>query len=313
MPTDSHQELASRFAQVRAADLRRFPERAFLCRWAFNQEYHASRDVQDILAWVAHIEMQAPGFDHAAWSLPVGPAERHLIDVSAAFNDGVFARLFGPDARNIQHQRLDFYNMSDWVLQHAYPRPLPERLERVLDFGAGFGRQAALWLSLGSRNTYVALDAIESMYVAQTHYLGSAPFPLLEYLDAPGTFAIEDAGRPASFHVPGGRFDLLPTGFFDMVLCVQVLPEIHESVLFHSLSLFRRVLRDGGYLYVRDHGPAWMPGHQQLVPEILPRFGFVLEFCPRWRDTQDLHGLPQIWRKVESGTPGPRPLAHPSE
>ena len=98
----------------------------------------------------------------------------------------VLKRVFGQ--RHVAHEKLDFYNMTDWVLQHAYPRPVDERLERVLDFGAGFGRQAALWLGQAKRTTYVAMDAVELPYVAQSTYLRNAeeavdiPFaPVREY------------------------------------------------------------------------------------------------------------------------------------
>jgi hypothetical protein len=79
-----------------------------------------------------------------------------------------------------------------------------------------------------------------------------------------------------------------------MVICVQVLPEVTEDVLFRSLSVFRRAIRPGGYLYIRQH--SWKPGHKQDLDELLPNFGFELEFAPRWRDRVDVHGLPQVWR-----------------
>jgi SAM-dependent methyltransferase len=151
------------------------------------------------------------------------------------------------------------------------------------------------------------MDAVELPYVAQAHYLGGSAFPLVEYLDDPERFRITVRTTAHSFHIPAWRYDLLPSDFFDMVACVQVLPEIREDVLFHSLALFRRVLRPGGYLYIRDHAPqdrwrpgVWMPGHAQIVPALLPSFGFRCEFAPQWRDRHDAHGLPQIWRRVDS-------------
>jgi SAM-dependent methyltransferase len=283
-----------RFQAARERDLGRTPERRFLCRWAISEEFHSWTGIEDIRRWLGHIENITEELDHTRWLLPIGEPENELLSVSKRFNDTVFRNLFGESPPD--HRALDFYNMTDWVLQHAYPRPSDERLERVLDFGAGFGRQAALWLSKQDRTTYVAIDAVELPYLAQLHYLASAPFPFHDYLHQSDSFEVRPTEESTAFHLPSWRFDLLPPGFFDMVICVQVLPEVTEDVLFHSLSVFRRALRPGGYLYIRQHGSPWRPGHKQDVEELLPRFGFQLEFAPRWRDREDVHGLPQVWR-----------------
>lgn len=297
--------LQARFQEHREHDLRANPERSFLCRWEITPELHSWTGISDILRWISHIEIEFADLSRTRWTLPYGAAERSLLERSAAFNDLVLKELFGE--QQVPHQNLDFYNMTDWVLQHAYPRPVDDRLERILDFGAGFGRQAALWLTSGKPTVYVAMDAVELPYVAQAHYLSGSEFPLIEYLDEPDQFRIADGTTAQAFHLPAWRYDLLPSGFFDMVACVQVLPEIREDVLFHSLALFRRILRPGGYLYIRDHAPqdtwspgAWMPGHAQIVPALLPSFGFRHEFAPQWRDGHDVHGLPQIWRRVDN-------------
>ena len=310
------QTIRARFQECREQDLRATPERRFLCRWEITRELHCWTGISDILRWISHIEIQSADLAHTSWTLPYGAPELSLVERSAAFNNVVFKELFGK--QQVLHRNLDFYNMTDWVLQHAYPRPVDDRLERILDFGAGFGRQAALWLTSEKPTTYVAMDAVELPYVAQTHYLSNSKFPLVEYLDDPGHFRIaEDGATARAFHLPAWRYDLLPSDFFDMIACVQVLPEIREDVLFHSLGLFRRILRPGGYLYIRDQAPqdtwrpgAWMPGHAQIVPALLPSFGFRCEFAPQWRDGNDVHGLPQVWRRVDGPCPTPPTVRH---
>jgi SAM-dependent methyltransferase len=294
------------FRAVRDADLRRTPERAALCRWEVRQLPRVWRGPEDLTGWIGHIETETVEVAHTRWALPTGPAQQALVSASCRFNEAVLSRLFG--SQRVEHERLDFYNMTDWMLQHAYPRPEGDRLERVLDFGAGFGRQAALWLSVREGTTYVATDAVELPYVCQNQYLGSSPYPFVEYLADPARFEIGEVRQSTAFHLPAWRFDLLPAGFFDMVLCVQVLPELREDVLFHSLATFHRVLREGGYLYIRDHGDAWRPAHKQSLPELLPGLGFELEFAPRWRDRHDVHGLPQIWRRRAAGSAPRRSL-----
>jgi SAM-dependent methyltransferase len=295
----AHSRLREQFLRVRHRDLARWPARLFLTTWQVTPELHHWHGPEDIAAWIAHIEKQTDELAHTRWTLPVGPVESQLIEMSAAFNDVTLRNLFGD--HSVRHENLDFYNMTDWIMQHAYPRPADERIERVLDFGAGFGRQAALWLTAGSGpRTYVAMDAIELPYISQAAYLDAAPCALKEYLASPDDFKVSFTRDRGALHLPSWRFDLLPDGFFDMVLCVQVLPEIREDVLFHTLSLFHRTLRPGGYLYIRDHSLKWHPGHKQHLERLLPSFGFDLEFAPRWRDRHDIHGLPQIWRRRET-------------
>jgi hypothetical protein len=99
-----------------------------------------------------------------------------------------------------------------------------------------------------------------------------------------------------------------------MVLCVQVLPEINEQLVIHMLDNFRRCLKPGGALFVRDHETAWQPAHLLKLNELLPKFGFELEFRPYVVDTHpslysghdfppDIHGVPSIWRKREPRYP----------
>lgn len=288
------QALRRRFTEIRAADLHRFPRRAGLLHWAISPELQEWKGIEGLARWIDHIEAVTPALDHTAWTLPVGPVERDLVASSAAFNERALSALL--PAAVPRHANLDFYNMTDWVLLHAYPRPLTDRLDRVLDFGAGFGRQAALWLSRQPSALYAAIDSIELPYLLQALYLEAGGGTVTEYLDDPDGFLL--AGTEGAFHLPGWRHDLLPDGFFDAVLCVQVLPELNETILFHTLQVIRRVLRPGGVLYIRDHASAWHPGHQQDLDGLLPGLGFELEFAPRWRDRNDVHGLPRVYRRT---------------
>jgi SAM-dependent methyltransferase len=291
---------ADRFAEVRDADLVRFPQRRFLSRWEISEELHQWAGPDDLRRWLEHIERRTPELDHTVWTLPVDEPARARF---AAFNEAVLLNLFGEPVP--AHGKLDFYDMTDWVFMEGYPRPA-ERCERILDFGAGFGRQAALWLTLEPRPTYVAVDSIELPYLAQSHFLAASGHPVVEYMAEPDAFEVDAGGR--AYHVPGWRHDLLPSGFFDLAICVQVLAEIREDVLMHALRMFRRVLRPGGRLYVRDH-PEWKPGHKQDTDRLLLGLGFAAEFTPGLTDRVDCHGLPRVYRLVERPAPSGRERA----
>jgi SAM-dependent methyltransferase len=279
-----------RFAEIQAADLAKFPDRRFLCRWEISQELHSWTGPADLRRWLDHIESRSSKLDHAAWRLAVDEA---ALERARSFNEAVLSRIFGVDAP--AHDTLDLYDMTDWVFIEGYPRPA-ERLERVLDFGAGFGRQAAVWLTLGSPMTYVAVDSIELPYLAQSMFLSATEHALVEYMGDTSGFNLDADGR--AYHLPGWRHDLLHDDFFDLVLCVQVLPELREDVLIHSLRTFKRVLRQGGRLYVRDH-PDWQPAHKQNTERLLARLGFKPEFTPRLRDRVDCHGVPRVYQLAD--------------
>ena len=142
--------LRRRFHDVRAADLRRFPRRAGLLQWELSPELQEWQGMEGLARWIDHIETVTPALDHTAWTLPIGAGERDLVATSGTYNERALSALLGAVPR---HRNLDFYNMTDWVLLHAYPRPAGDRLDRVLDFGAGFGRQAALCCRAGRRRS----------------------------------------------------------------------------------------------------------------------------------------------------------------
>jgi len=187
---------------------------------------------------------------------------------------------------------------QDYLFPRLYPRPERHRLRRVLDFGAGFGRQANLLLALEPGATYVAMDAIALPYCLQHVYLGALAGGLADYVEE-GRFALDDTAT-GCHHLPTWRHDLLPDGYFDLAICSQVLPELSPLLAVFVVELLRRVLRPGGVLYIRDHGAVdWNPSGIELA-RYLEASGFWLEFRPMLRDRVDLHGLPRIWRKPEA-------------
>ena len=62
-------------------------------------------------------------------------------------------------------------------------------------------------------------------------------------------------------------------------------------------DVFKRVLRPGGMLYIRDHAYTWKPAGKADTEPLLLEQGFSLEFKPHIINDKDLHGVPRIWRK----------------
>src|SRR5262245_7676051 len=157
------------------------------------------------------------------------------------------------------YRNVDLFTACDYILQTMYPVPSRMRVRKVLDFGAGFGRMANLWCQKVPDLIYVAVDAVELSYCMQNFYLSRLGPPFFEYADDPSHFAIsEQAGL---YHLPTWRHDLLPSSFFDMVVASQVLPELNLNLLLLALETFRRTLKPGGALYIRDCHETFHPGN----------------------------------------------------
>jgi SAM-dependent methyltransferase len=299
---------AEQFRQQQQADFRRreLRRRQWLARWEISGKYHRWGGPADLLRWFTWIKPCV----HYLQAEQLGP----LIALSGAKHRKMLAAV-DPAASYI-FGHVDEYNAVDYRFQNFYPVPSRQRVSRVLDFGAGMGRQVNLWSQLHSGLVYVAVDAIEMSYCLQNFYFGFFDLPLQEYMDDPEKFAIGEA--PAIYHLPTWRVDLLPEAFFDLVICVQVLPEINARLLRHMLGLFRRVLKPGGALYIRDHDLAWQPAHHADVNRLLSEMGFALEFRPYVADSHyalynghrfppDVHGVPRLWRKADPSYPPNRP------
>lgn len=188
-------------------------------------------------------------------------------------------------------------NAQDFLFQNLYPVPDRNAISRILDFGAGWGRQANLWSQeIPDSMLMVAMDAIPQSYCLQNFYYDSIGLDFVDYI-ATGDLPIT-LDKPGLFHCPTWRWDLLPADFFDLVICSQVLPELSPELALFAVELFLEALKPGGALYIRDHGSAFNPSGIDLEDK-LHEVGFVLEFRAHVIDGVDVHGIPRIWRKPD--------------
>lgn len=194
------------------------------------------------------------------------------------------------------------YNAQDYLLQRLYPVPDALAPRVILDFGAGYGRQANLAFGAQANVTrlLIAVDGIPGPYLTQRVYYRGLGLNYVDYIDF--SDVREFSERTASHqvvHVPTWRLDLVSDGSVDLVCCVQVLKELPGEVLLFALRHFARVLKPRGALYIRDHEQFHHP-NQMPIDELLLSMGFMLEFRPLLWDHVDIHGLPRIWRKLDS-------------
>ncbi len=195
-------------------------------------------------------------------------------------------------------KRVGLHNAHDFFIPQSYPVAARYQINNVLDFGAGYGRQANLWSGNRNKGMYVAVDAIESSYCLQNLYYNSISNQVIDYIDNPDQFKIAPDFKGIA-HLPTWRFDLIPDQSIDLVLCIQVLPELNSKLIRFIMEQFKRVLKPGAMLYIRDHAYTWKPAGQVDVEKLLQKMGFDLEFKAHIINDSDIHGVPRIWRNYD--------------
>lgn len=294
-------QIEERFFEVFASDRDKFIQK-WLVSWDYQEKRkkrkHAYQEAiaddffsfngkADLVKWMNWFEKDYPDYLPETLTQP-------LVQKSLA-NDQKIFRDLGLQSDWVNYEkRIGLNNAHDSLFPQLYPVPDYAENRVVLDFGAGYGRQANLWARENS--VYIGMDAIVNSYCLQNLYYSSLGQPFTEYLDDPSAFKV-DVQKSGIYHLPTWRTDLIPDNSVDLVMCVQVLPELNSKLVKHMISQFQRMLKPGGMLYLRDHGHTWKPAGSINVDNHLKKTGFVLEFVPHLRNDIDLHGLVRIWRK----------------
>lgn len=221
-----------------------------------------------------------------------------LVDQSLENDKQILSKLsLNFDYKNYR-QNIGINNAHDFILPNLYPVPERYRIRNVIDFGAGYGRQANLWTSNVQDGIFVGMDAIPNSYCLQNLYYQQLDKPLYDYIEDPAAFKIDPA-KKGIYHLPTWRYDLLPDNTFDLVMFVQVLPELNSKLISTMMKEFHRALKPGGMIYIRDHASIWKPAGKMDVGAFLAENGFVLEFQPHLVLDGDIHGIPRLWRKID--------------
>lgn len=221
-----------------------------------------------------------------------------LVEISRRKDQAIFNKLSIKYDWSKYDKQIGRRNAQDYLLANFYPVPQRNKIYNILDFGAGYGRQANIWTQKRNDTIYVGMDAIPKSYCLQHLYYNHLDTPCFDYVENCENFTINPLQK-GIYHLPTWRHDLLPDSFFDLVICVQVLPEINRRLVKHMLNVFFRVLKPGGGLFIRDPGSKFKAGNKLNVDEAVSKSGFALEFRPYIIDGVDLHSFPRIWRKID--------------
>lgn len=255
------------------------------------EEFYTFQDPKDLIQWLNWM------FNVEKSNFLSGEEFENLAQKSWQFDKEVFDFLDLKVDLSTYESGLGRYNAQDYYFANLTPSPLEGEDLRVLDFGAGFGRQANLWVKNNPNVTYVGMDAIPKSYCLQHFYYSQTGKLRQDYVLDPSAFDMRDAEK-GIHHLPTWRWDLLPDNYFDKILLVQVLQEMNARLVKEMIKTFHRVLKPGGALYIRDKQSQFRPAHRLDSDKLLIKSGFVPEYRGHFLHKKEIHGIPRIWRKA---------------
>ncbi|MCK9611366.1 MAG: class I SAM-dependent methyltransferase [Bacteroidales bacterium] len=255
------------------------------------EDFFSYNGPEDLISWLNWFSVDYPDYFPREMVFP-------LLEKSKIIDKSLLTQLNLKFDYELYEKRVGINNVHDYLIPNLYPVPERNRIKNILDFGAGYGRQANLWTSQVENPVFVGMDAIPKSYCLQNLYYSNLNQNFFEYLDNPDKFKI-DLDKKGIYHIPTWRSDLIPGGSFDLVICVQVLPELNSKLIRHMINEFKRILKPGGMLYIRDHASKWKPAGKINFEKYLRNNGFVLEFQPHVINDLDIFGIPRIWRKKD--------------
>lgn len=297
------QDIENLFNQKFAQDRKKFIKN-WLVKWDYQSkqakrrlptingepsDFFKYKGVNDLADWINWLKEPCPNFLGEDYI-------NDLVRDSETIDKKVFSKLELKIDWEVYKKNVAIRNAHDFIFPNLLLLSTNSKIKNILDFGAGYGRQANLWTSKTDQFTYVGMEAVPRSYCLQNIYYNYLGKEVIDYVET-DNFNIEFSQNKI-YHLPTWRYDLLPTSSFDIVMCVQVLPELNSTLVKKMISEFNRVLKDGAILYINDHGEKWKPGSFLNIDNFITKNGFVLEFKPHVVDGEDLHGIPRIYRKI---------------
>lgn len=243
------------------------------------KELHTWKGKASLLAWLRVMGAGRP-MQSGGLRLP-----QSLIDASQQCYEQLFAAL----GERFETESLNIVNALDFSLCSLVPN-----VRSILDYGAGYGRQAFLFSSLPGAQIF-ANDAVETSYFSQYWVFKTLEFPLWEYFDhASSLQEFLVTGKEAKvIHLPTWRNDLIPDHSLDLVLFVWCLSEMSHDAAKVALETCIKKLKPGGFVYIRDeqHSHGWQMEKQFLL------HGFLPVYQP-WMLPLDgkMNGTPRLYR-----------------
>ena len=180
-----------------------------------------------------------------------------------------------------------------------------------LDIGPGMGSHA-IYSLLHLDSGYTGLEASDFYYNVQRHtyrYLATKSVtyydPIIDETLGVGPDIIDmklrNAGaRGRLTHLPSWYAASLASNSHDLITATFMLNEVSPSGIAWLLSHANRVLKVGGYIYIRDSERLKPNRHKLNYDSVLREMGYVQIQRLDVKNRVDMFGIPRLYQKMES-------------
>lgn len=176
-----------------------------------------------------------------------------------------------------------------------------------LDLGSGLGSHATYSLK-GLNSCFYSLEAVPHTYAIQRdfyRFLSEGNSTYLDLIECENFNVSESEMRKLVNgstkyrikHIPSWHSGLIDDHSIDLVTATWVLNELTASGIMWLISQCTRVLKKGGYFYIRDSSKLKPLRHQINYDELLVSLGFKEVGRANVRNRIDLHGIPRAYCK----------------
>ena len=197
---------------------------------------------------------------------------------------------------------------QDYSFIKTYCVDLPTRPNHV-DLGPGVGSHS-LYSLYHLNATYYALEAATPSYVAQKDFLfhisgaDGSYFDVIdaEHLECSFQKIKDNINVKTKYkvkHIPSWYFGEIDDLSIDLVSATWMLNEVSYSDIFWLMSNAIRVLKKGGYFYVRDSEKLKPHGHSVQYDQLLQKLGFKLINRADVKNLIDYYGVPRVYEKTD--------------
>ena len=187
-------------------------------------------------------------------------------------------------------------------------KDLPESINH-LDIGSGLGTHSAYSLKAFDAVFY-SIEASPHTYGVQRNFYKFLSQGAGTYLDlvecenfnldrkAIAELVNNDTERKYRIkHVPSWYFDVIADQSIDLVTASWVLNEVAIAGILWLMSQTSRVLKRGGYVYLRDSMKLKPLRHMINYDELLVKMGFAEVHKSNVVNRVDFYGIPRVYRK----------------
>lgn len=196
---------------------------------------------------------------------------------------------------------------QDYCFIKTYCNDLEGKIKH-LDIGSGLGNHALYSLKAWENSEFYALEASPKSYAVQRHFLrfiSPSPGSYLDLIECENfeldvqsmSVELNEKNNYRIKHCPSWFFPLIQEESINLVTATWVLNEISFSGILWLISNASRVLRQGGYFYIRDSGKLKPNRHSINYDDLLKKIGFKEIGRLNVTNRIDYFGIPRAYQK----------------